>query len=293
MTVSRQDVSWLVSGSTQLYGIMGYPIAHSLSPLMHTCAFRHHRLDCIYMPFPVPPEHLHNAVRGATALGVCGFNVTIPHKETIMAYLDEVTEEARAIGAVNTVYLRADRLVGHNTDGAGFLQPLHALQRPFADMTSLILGAGGAARAIAMALLQSGCPRLTIANRTYARAERLISDLQAYFPHVLLQAVAFERAVQEASAHTLIVNATSIGLHDGGEELLPARCFRPEHVVYDIVYRPLYTPFLQTAQRRGATIITGIDMLIGQGAVAFQLWTGQPFPTEAVRQALQPFLTLS
>jgi shikimate dehydrogenase len=230
---------------------------------------------------------------GARALGVCGFNVTIPHKETIMKYLDEVTEEGRAIGAVNTVYLRAGRLVGHNTDGAGFLQPLQTLPVPFSIMPSLILGAGGAARAIAMALLQSGCPRLTIANRTYARAERLILDLQAYFPQVPLQAVTFARAVQEASGHTLIVNATSVGLHEGGDELLPAQCFRPEHIVYDIVYRPLYTPFLQTAQRCGATIVTGIDMLIGQGAVAFQLWTGQPFPTEAVRQALQPFLILS
>lgn len=293
MTAAIPETSLLVSGTTRLYGIMGYPISHSLSPLMHTYAFRHHKLDCVYMPFPVPPAQLCQAVAGVTALGIGGFNVTIPHKETIMPYLDEVTPEAQAIGAVNTVYLREGRWVGHNTDGEGFLQPLQALQIPLAEMASLILGAGGAARAIAMALLQRGCTRLTIANRTYARAERLIGDLQAYFPQVSLHPVPFERAAQEASQHRLIVNATAIGLHDPGEELFPAECFCSEHVAYDIVYRPLYTPFLQTAQRCGATIITGIDMLIGQGAAAFQLWTGQRFPTAEVRHILQPFLTIA
>ena len=116
------------SGTTRLYGIMGYPIAHSLSPLMQTFAFQQQHLDCVYLPFPVAPERLTTAVAGAGALGVCGFNVTIPHKEAIMAHLDELSPAARAIGAVNTVHVRDDRTIGYNTDGEGFLQPLHALR---------------------------------------------------------------------------------------------------------------------------------------------------------------------
>lgn len=280
-----------VSGTTRLYGIMGYPIAHSLSPMMQTFALRQCHIDGLYMPFLVEPARLAAAVAGAVALGVCGFNVTIPHKEAIMAHLDDVSAAARAIGAVNTVQIRDGKTIGYNTDGEGFLQPLHVLQVPLQTTTTCLLGAGGAARAVAMALLAAGGPVLTVANRTLERAERLVAELQRAFPHARVTAVPWAEAATVAGDSTVIVNATSVGLHETGGALLPASCFCPEQIVYDLVYRPLYTPLLQTAQRGGATVIPGLDMLIGQGAAAFQLWTGVPFPTAAVRQMLQPFFT--
>jgi shikimate dehydrogenase len=279
-----------ITGTTRLYGIFGYPITHSLSPLMHALAFQHHALDCFYVPFPVLPERLAAAVAGAVALGICGFNVTIPHKETIVSLLDEVSIDARFVGAVNTVRVEAGRTIGYNTDGAGFLQPLRALNLPLTDMPVCVLGAGGAARAITMALLQAGCPMLTVTNRTPERSERLVSALQKRFPRVRLQAMPLAYAAQIAQESRLIVHATSVGLHQGEGTLLPETCFRGGQVVYDIVYRPLYTPLLRAAQRCGAMVIPGLDMLIGQGAEAFRLWTGLPFPVAMVQHELHALL---
>jgi len=142
---------------------------------------------------------------------------------------------------------------------------------------------------VAMALLEAGCPVLVLANRTQARAERLVAVLQEHFPAAQVRVVPFADAAGAAKQSGLLVNATSVGLHNAGEALLPETCFHPGQVVYDLVYRPLYPPLLQAARRRGATIIPGLDMLIGQGAAAFQIWTGLPFPVQAVRRLLQPF----
>lgn len=286
---ARADYAPSITGSTRLYGIMGHPIAHSLSPVMQTFAFQHHHLDAVYMPFPVESEHLEQAVRGAVALGVGGFNVTIPYKETIMAYLDEVAVEARAIGAVNTVDIRNGRTIGYNTDGEGFLQPLRALKLSCADTTACLLGAGGAARGVAMALLQAGCLRLSLANRTQARAERLGAELQGHFPQAQIEIVALSEVASVLRESGLVINATSVGLHQAGEALVPEASLRPGQIVYDLVYRPLYTPLLEAARRCGATPVPGLDMLIGQGDVAFRIWTGLSFPIEAVRRLLQPF----
>jgi shikimate dehydrogenase len=280
-----------VSGATRLYGIFGYPIAHSLSPLMHTLAFRYYDLDCLYVPFPVLPERLAAAVAGAVALGVCGFNVTIPHKEAILSYVDEVSAEAEFVGAVNTVRIVDGRTTGYNTDSEGFMQPLRALPLPFTETSVCVLGAGGAARAITMALLQAGCPILAVANRTHSRGERLVMALQERFPHATVCAVPFDRIEPVARGSRLIVQATSVGLHHGEGALLPDACFHAGQVVYDIVYRPLHTPLLQAAERRGATVIAGLDMLIGQGAEAFRLWTGRAFPVAIVRRELQALLS--
>ncbi len=279
-----------VSGHTRLYGIFGHPVAHSLSPLMQTFAFQQHGLDCLYVPFPVAPEHLPLALSGAVALGVCGLNVTLPHKEAILALLQEVSAEAQFVGAVNTVEVRDGRTIGHNTDGSGFLQPLQELGMIFADTTVCVLGAGGAARAITMALLRAGCPACTLANRTPERGERLVAALRARFPQAQIRFVPLEQAAPAARDSSLIVNATAVGLHRDGVSLLPETCFRPNQVVYDIVYRPLYTPLLQAAQRHGATVVPGLDMLVGQGAEAFRIWTGLTFPMPAVRRLLQPLI---
>ncbi len=287
---SGSELAYAISGSTRLYGIFGHPITHSLSPLMQTFAFQHHQLDCLYVPFPVHPDHLPTALAGAVALGIGGLNVTIPHKEAILPLLDEVSAEAEFIGAVNTVDIRDGRTIGYNTDADGFLLPLQELSMSFADTTACILGAGGAARAVTMALLQAGCPELTLCNRTPERAQRLSDDLRQRFPRAHIHCIPFEHVATAARDHTLIVNTTSVGLHPGDPQLLPATTFRPEHVVYDIVYRPLYTELLQVAKQRSATIVPGIEMLIGQGAEAFRIWTEQAFPTPAIRQLVLPLI---
>ena len=275
------------SGSTRLYGILGHPIGHSLSPLMHTLAFRHHSLDAVYLPFSVAPDDLGSAVAGAVALGMGGFNVTIPHKENIVTCLDEITDEASAIGAVNTVQLREGRAIGHNTDGAGFLLPLQEMATPVSQLDACVLGAGGAARALAAALLGAGCPRLIIANRTFSRAERLAAELQSRYSDAEVRSIHMSDAADAARQSRLVVNSTSMGMHQGDGSPLPGSCLGPEQVAYDIVYRPLITPFLQEARAAGATTIGGLDMLIGQGAAAFAIWTGLSFPLEAVRPALE------
>lgn len=279
-----------VSGTTQLYGIFGYPVEHSLSPLMHTYAFQHHSLDCLYVPFSVAPGRLAQAVTGAVALGVRGFNVTIPHKERILSLLDDVSEEAQFVGAVNTVDVYEGRTVGYNTDGIGFLHPLQDLNLAWPVIAVCIVGAGGAARAITMAVLQQGCTSLTVVNRTLERGERLVAALQARFPDADVRFVPLAQAAEAVRASTLVVNATAVGLHDDSIPLLPNICFHAEQIVYDIVYRPLHTTLLRTAQNRGATTVPGIDMLIAQGAEAFRLWTGFTFPMEPVRRLLQPLL---
>ena len=278
------------SGPTRLYGIMGHPIGHSLSPLMHTLAFRHLGLDAVYLPFSVAPDDLGNAVAGAVALGMGGFNVTIPHKETIMPCLDEITEEARAIGAVNTVQIRDGHAIGHNTDGTGFLLPLNRVPTPVSQLGACVLGAGGAARALAAALLGAGCPRLIIANRTFTRGERLAAELQSRHAGAEVRSIHMSDAADAARQSRLVVNSTSMGMHQGDGSPLPDGCLGPEHVAYDIVYRPLITPFLKDARAAGATTIGGLDMLIGQGAAAFAIWTGLSFPLEAVRPTLEAHL---
>ncbi|ETW92319.1 MAG: hypothetical protein ETSY1_44180 [Candidatus Entotheonella factor] len=284
------ELAHAISGSTRLYGIFGHPITHSLSPLMQTFALQHHHLDGLYVPFPVQPDHLPKALAGAIALGICGLNITIPHKEAILPLLDEVSTEAEFIGAVNTVDIRDGRTIGYNTDGTGFLMPLQELPMSFADTSACILGAGGAARAVTMALLRAGCPDLTLCNRTPERADRLCSDLRERFPQARVNWVPFEHAATAARDHLLIVNTTAVGLHPGDPQLLPETAFRPEHVVYDIVYRPLHTELLQMAKQRGATIVPGIEMLIGQGAEAFRIWTDHTFPTSDVRRLVYPLI---
>lgn len=287
---SGNELSIALSGGTRLYGILGHPVTHSLSPLMQTCAFQHHNLDCIYVPFPVLPDHLPVALSGASALGINGLNVTIPHKEAILPLLDVVSDEAEFVGAVNTVVIRDGHTTGYNTDGIGFLQPLVELGLVFSEMRACVLGAGGAARAITMALLQSGCAHLTLTNRTQERAERLRSALQERFPQARLDCVPFQRAADAARESQLVVNSTAVGLSPKSVSLLPETALHAKQVVYDIVYRPLHTPFLQLAQHQGAKVVPGIDMLIGQGSEAFRLWTGLTFPIPEIHQLLMPFL---
>jgi shikimate dehydrogenase len=270
----------------KLYGIFGYPIGHSLSPLMHNTAFGHHGIDAVYLPFAVHPSHLDIAVKSIVALHICGVNVTIPHKQTVMTGLDELAPEARLIGAVNTLHLRHGRLHGYNTDGPGFLRALEEAGSEVAGRTIMLLGAGGAARAIAVQLCLSGIRRLYLANRTPTRADELAAFLRQNFPHADIIVVAISSLAAHLADTDIVVNATAVGMHPDDPMLLPVAELSSQHLVCDIVYRPLHTPLLQAAQRQGARVVDGLGMLLHQGAKAFEIWTERTFPLPLIRARL-------
>jgi shikimate dehydrogenase len=281
-------------GRTNLVGIIGFPIGHTLSPRMQNAAFQSMGLDYCYIPLEVESRRLRSAVTALRRLKFRGFNVTIPHKRRIMAVLDEVTPEARLIGAVNTVENRRGRLIGHNTDGRGFLRAL--LEDGGTSVRGkrlMILGAGGAARAVAFQSALGGAVSILIANRSAARAAELVRALAR--PPVRCSASALHWS--EASLKTgareadIIVNATSVGMKLGDRSPLPPDVVIPQHLVCDLIYRPADTTLLQQARRAGAKAMNGIGMLVHQGALSFEIWTGQRASISVMREALQRALT--
>lgn len=283
-----------ISGKTGVVGIVGHPVAHTLSPEMHNAAFSALDLELLYLPFDVPPDRLPAAVRGLAALGARGFNVTIPHKEAVVPLLGELSEGAKRMGAVNTVEIRAEGLVGHNTDGPGFLRALREdggmepLQRRV-----LIVGAGGSARAVAVELALCGVKEIRIANRTPQRGRALCETLQREFPGLSVRFVptaatsSAEQWRQALENIDLLVNATPVGL-EGTEAATPcpAEMISSGLFVADLVYRPLDTPLLEAARSRHARTLSGLSMLLYQGAIAFEIWTGRGAPLAVMRQAL-------
>ena len=275
-------------GQTTLYGIFGYPIGHSLSPLMHNTAFSHHGIEAVYLPFAVHPAHIEIAVKSIAALQMGGVNVTIPHKQAVLTWMDELSPEARLIGAVNTIHLRDGRLHGYNTDGTGFLRALEEVDCAVAGRTVMLLGAGGAARSIAVQLCLSGIGRLLLANRTRTRAEDLAAFLKQTIPHADISVVTMgESSLAGQLLDTdIVVNATSIGMHPHDPLLLPSTALSPQHLVCDIIYRPLQTPLLRAAAQQGSRTVDGLGMLLHQGAKAFEIWTGYAFPLALIRARL-------
>lgn len=278
-------------------GVLGFPLGHSLSPLMVNTALEELRLPYRLQAFEVRPDGLEDAVRGIRALGIHGVALTIPHKEAIIPFLDELSPDARRFGAVNLIERRGDRLIGHNTDGAGFVRSLREEGgiEP-AGSGFLILGAGGGARGIAFELAARGASRLVIANRTLSRAVVLAESIRKTSPSVQVDAVPLDSEEVETAAPSLdaVIQCTSVGLGDyGGEGAnLPLRpdCLRPEQVVVDIVYRPLFTPFIKAARARGAKVVGGLGMLVFQGAENFRIWTGAEMPIEKVRRVMEAAL---
>ena len=273
-----------INGATRLVGVIGWPVAHSLSPRMHNGAFGALGLNWAYVPMPVPPGRVADALRGLAALGFAGANVTVPHKTAAAAAVDDLTPIVRATGAANTIVVRPDgSLLGDSTDGAGFLADLqrhHVAIGPATTVEGLacrravVLGAGGAARSIVYALAEAGV-EVVILNRTAARAEALCSDIVRALPAARVAAGRFPADLAGHAAEAdLAVNATSLGLHE--HDALPwdlSVPFRPGQVVYDLIYNRS-TEFLALAESQGARAIDGLGMLICQGARSAALWTG-------------------
>jgi len=276
-----------VVGSTRVLGVFGHPVSHSLSPAMHNAAIEHLNIDYVYVPFHVLPEALEQAVGGVRALQIAGVNVTIPHKERVVDLLDEVSDQARQIGSVNTVINRDGRLIGDTTDGPGFVRSAEAAWGGIAGVRALILGAGGSARAVSFALAAIGCP-VVIANRTPHRAVELAEALRSVFGTDAARAVGLEREqlARELRSADLLVNTTSVGMSPDVDGIpLPPDLLRPGLMVYDLVYNPLRTRLVEEAESRGARAVSGLGMLVYQGALSFEMWTGIEAPVDVMERA--------
>lgn len=256
----------------KLYAVIGDPIGHSMSPIMHNDLFSFYGIDAHYLPFQVKPDNLKAAVNGFKAIGAGGFNVTVPHKSDIIQYLDDVDELARAIGAVNTVVNENGRLVGYNTDGPGFLKGLTAVVPQVAGKKVLIIGAGGAARAIYFTLAKEKPAVIDIFNRTVEKAWELIEEC----PYTSnSSAYSLYEAERQLENYDLIIQTTTIGMApEIAEQPLNLARIKRAAMVCDIIYNPLETQLLQDAKEKGAAIQNGIDMFVFQGALAFEKWTG-------------------
>jgi len=282
----------MITGKTQNLGVMGWPIAHSLSPLMQQAAIAAAGADYSYIALPVRPERLAQAVAGLRAVEFRGWNVTIPHKQAIMPLLDGIDPDARAIGAVNTVVNEDGRLQGYNTDVTGFLLPLQERGVKLAGQEALVLGAGGAARAVLYGLMKSGVQTVHVGVRNPAKAQALADSLAAYGKSRVYDwhSEAFQAVLSKVS---LLVNTTPLGMAPKVEETPPVEwgLVRPETFVYDIIYTPAETRFLAEARKQGCPTQNGERMLAGQGAEAFRLWSGKEADIsvmcEALRKALE------
>jgi len=279
----------------KLFGILGHPLLHTLSPPMQEKAFQEVGIRAYYLIFDAAPKDVRSLLKKLRHFLVEGFNVTVPYKETVIPYLDRITPEARAIGAVNTVFRKGKKWIGANTDVLGFIDALteEGRFRP-RGKSAVILGAGGSARAVAYGLAEKKVKRIVVVNRHKQRALKLVRDYQKLFPKCQWEAMSLEAAPLSdaiSRAH-LVVNATSCGLKSSDPSILSARLV-PEgrlghkKLFYDLIYNPQQTKLLKLASRRGHATLNGLAMLAYQGAHAFRLWTGKKPPVGSMKEVLE------
>ena len=267
-----------ISVNTKIYAVIGDPIAQSLSPQLHNGLFKAIGVDAIYLPIGVKSEDLEKLVEGFRLMNFGGFNITKPHKMEVMKYLDGLDPLAEKIGAVNTVVYRDGKMIGYNTDGFGFIK---SIENKIGNMskealTILILGCGGAVKSVAMALADWGVKKVIIANRTVEKAEELADQINQSWPGkaqaISMAADALENAVNEA---TVVANGTSLGMADTATQTpLPKHLMKKDLLVYDMIYSPPVTQFMKDGKAVGAQTVNGLEMLLYQGLLAFELWTG-------------------
>ncbi|MCC6542971.1 MAG: shikimate dehydrogenase [Nitrospirae bacterium] len=281
-----------VTGKSKVFGIIGRPVSHSLSPVLHNAAFEFLGLDCCYVPFPVDAGHLETAISAIRALHIAGLNVTIPYKESVISCLSELSEEAKMIGAVNTITVSGDRLVGHNTDGQGFIASLNECGQSVNGRSILIIGAGGAARAVAFSLARGGAGSILIANRTISKGKSLKEQIGKYFSSINLDVKGMDPEDLRGVINSvdMVVNTTSIGLMKEDPSPVPREFLHRDLFVCDLIYNPPDTELIRYAKELCSGYMNGSGMLIFQGAASFKLWTGIEPPVHVMRQVLQDAL---
>lgn len=286
----------MITGKTKLLGVIGHPIEHSLSPVMHNAAIAQMNLDYIYLPIPVKPQDLAVAVNGLAAINLQGFNVTIPHKQAILPLLSEISPIAQAVGAVNTVW-RTDNFLwaGTNTDVEGFIAPLRTYKQDWSQTIALILGNGGAARAIVAGCAELGCAEIHVVGRNQMKLQEFSHSWINSPLTVNLQVHSWEELSRLIPYANLLVNTTPIGMYPNVDSS-PLSTDEMAHlgdrvIVYDLIYTPKPTQFLKQAEKLGAMTIDGLEMLVQQGAAALQIWLQQPVPVDIMRQSLQQHLS--
>ena len=279
-----------ITGDTGLFGLFGYPIKQTLSPLIHNTAFREAGLNSIYLPFPVKPSNLQEAIQAIKALGITGINVTSPHKEKIIGYLDQVSPEVQTIGAVNTVSNHKGKLIGHNTDGKGFVESLREKSLSLKDKQVLLLGAGGAALSVSFFLIKEKVGKLIIANRTHSRAENMLKKLEKISNEVKLEVIEFrgENPFFTVSNVDFLINATSLGMRERDSSPVDLKRFPSSLYVYDLI-STRETELLKQAKKEGMEFQGGLDMLVYQAAFAFEIWTGKKAPVDKMKKAVAKF----
>lgn len=296
----------MITGKTKLLGVIGHPVEHSLSPVMHNAALAQLGLDYVYLPFPIAPDNLEVAIAGLATIGVVGFSVTIPHKQAIIPLLAEISPVAQAIGAVNTVTRRGDQWVGTNTDIEGFISPLQTTYRQdWSQKIAVILGNGGAARAVVAGCHQLGFAEIHVVGRNVQRLTEFRQSWENSPIGENLQVHSWDHLGKLIPQANLLVNTTPIGMYPKIDESpltieeladLPTGALisgRSETIAYDLIYIPQPTQFLQKAQQQGAIAIDGLEMLVQQGVAALKIWLQQEnIPVDVMRQALKKQLGL-
>jgi len=255
---------------------------------MHNAAFQFLGLDFIYLLFPVRPPYLKEAVMGLKALSVAGVNLTVPYKEEVTKYLDEITPEAKLIGAVNTIHNREGKLIGYNTDGQGFVASLVTDGRiKLEGQKVLLIGAGGAGKAVAIKLAERGVERLVITDKIMERAEVLVGRLRENIPDCPAYAISSEdkEFAGTLSGSTLLINATPVGMREGDPCVIDPKYLHKDLFIYDVIYNR-ETPLIEAAKKRKIETMDGTEMLIHQGAASFEIWTGQKAPIEVMRRSI-------
>ena len=284
----------MISGKTKLTGFFAKPASHSLSPLMHNLAFSHWGIDAVYLAFEVDQTNLRQAVKSIRTLDMLGVNVSMPNKTAVLAYLDQLSPEAELIGAVNTIVHQEQRLIGYNTDGMGFVRSVNETGHPIKNQKIVVLGAGGAAKAIVVQMALEGAQEITI----YKRLNATFLPLKEYFAKVsektgcpirLHDYVDESQLALDLSQANLLINATDIGMGSKKDQLPIAdvKLLHSQLAVFDLIYSPSETRLIQEAKKMGIKAYNGLGMLIHQGAIAFELWTHREMPVQNIRERLE------
>lgn len=282
--------------TTKIVGIIGHPIKHSFSPKMHNLTFQSQELNYIYLPFDVPTSQLGESLKAMGILGIRGLNVTLPHKEKIIQYMDHVSEEASTVGAINTVVNEGNQLFGYNTDINGIVESLMPYKDDLVKSTVTVIGAGGAARSVLYSLIRNfKVSKINIVNRTEERSEAIKDYFKdkMHFDNIVTYELMPKENLELYKSSKLIVNTTSIGLFPNVEDSPTdlAESFNSTQIVFDLIYNPLKTKFIELAESQGATVINGLKMFVVQGARSFELWTGNKMDIDSMSNEISKLLT--